>query len=83
MPPGILQDKKAVPSYVDASTPYNILKQRVQKGYHAPTGNAFDINTLHFHSCIVEIKTAHCFYGDLNDSADMQFALSDSKLTLV
>lgn len=58
------------------------LKNHIPKGYYAPYGKAFDINTLHFHSCITNTDV-HCFEDSLYTLVDMQFKLDNGQLKLV
>lgn len=81
VPPDILQDKKAVPRRLDLDIISEILKNRLADGYNAPAGNAFNIKTLHFHSCVT--TAAHCFAGDSTDTVDIQFKLDNGMLKLI
>jgi len=81
VPPDILQNKKEVPKIVDLNVINEILSKKLP-GYYAPEGEPFNMNTLHFHSCVTK-TAAHCFPDSDDPIVDMQFKLVEGELQLV
>lgn len=75
IPPDILKNNHLVPTVVDfdnVKLVKKLLDVVVPKGYGLAIGDPFNIETLHFYSCITD--QAHCFGGE--DTVDIQYTLT-------